>query len=225
MASRKPTTTPTNKRTTAKSKGSKTKGPSESVSPQATLGEVAEANASKKAKGAPPPPRDNLVENFERMLPCKLTDVEVLEKSRERSYLGALIEQKESEIEQYKERVKTEIDRMKQDVTALVSQDKSLRLTIALGTIDRMTKCQRIKDWHLQSVREIRLDTMPPTQLGEPRCMTPNESDEGVASWVGTALEKATTKATEVPINNEADHDEDESSDDEPPAKGTEIKY
>ena len=225
MASRTNTTTPHNKTETSKlpkerkaRKGngkpevadfSATDDTEEGAPLQAKLGDVAEAKASKKAKGKSPPPRENLVENFERMLPCKLTDVELLEKSRERSHLSRQINAKNTEIEAHKKRMKNEIERMCQEVAKLVDEDKSLCITIELGTIDRLTRCQRVKDWNLKSIREFRLDTMPTQQLGEPQAMTPMESDEGIASWVGTEFEKA-TKKSDVPINNEDDADDDE---------------
>ena len=199
---KKTTTTPTNKLDTANVKALKTatkkssKGldtlepsPKESV---ATLGEIAEAKATKK-KG-PPPPKDPKVENFERLLPCKLTDAELLEKSKERSYNGQRIDALKEGLDNYRKEVKTEVDRRLNEIAGLESQDRAIRIQIGQGTIDRMTRCQRVFNYTARPqpiVTEIRLDTCPPLQLSE-RAMTPAECDEGVGSWTGTAFEKVT---------------------------------
>jgi len=157
-----------------------------------TLGDVAEAKATKK-KG-PPPPRDPKVENFERLLPCKLTDVELLEKSQERSYIGQRIDSLTESRDNYIKEAKTEVARRNDEIRGLTATDRSIRINIGQGTVERLTRCQRVFDYQARPqpmVRELRIDTSPPTQLSE-RVMEPAEIDEGVGTWVGTAFEKVT---------------------------------
>ncbi len=163
-----------------------------------TLGEAAEMSARKK-KG-PPPPRDPKVENFERMLPCKLTDAEKLEMSAERSYFGQRIDSLTEAMENYIKSAKTEVARRKDEIAGLISTDRSIRVNIGQGTIERLVRCQRVFNYTARPqpiVTELRIDTAPPTQLSE-RAMTPEESDEGVGSWVGTSFEKITKTGPSV---------------------------
>jgi len=157
-----------------------------------TLGEVAEAKATKK-KG-PPPPRDPKVEYFERELPCVLTDVEKAEMSQERCYLGQRVDALTEAMENYVTSAKTEVARRKDEIAGIISTDRSIRINLGNGTIQRLTRC--VRTWHYDRrpqplMIESRLDTSPPAQLSE-RAMTPEESDEGIGSWVGTAFDKVT---------------------------------
>jgi len=209
MARPKKTTTPTNKldqsakvkpEKSSKSNGKKTDIERElEDSPLGTtLGEAAEMSARKK-KGHPPP-RDPKVENFERMLPCKLTDTEKLEMSAERSYIGQRIDALNEAMENYIKSAKTEVARRKDEIAGLISTDRSIRINIGQGTIERLTRCQRVFNYTARPqplVTELRIDTAPPTQLSE-RAMTPEESDEGVGSWVGTSFEKITKTGPSV---------------------------
>ena len=216
MARPKKTTTPTNKlEQSAKAKPAKgAKGVRkltdierelEEAPLGTTLGEAAEMSARKK-KG-PPPPRDPKVENFERLLPCKLTDVEILEKSKERSYNGQRIDALKEALDNYKKEARTEVERRTNEISGLESQDRAIRIQIGQGTIDRMTRCQRVFNYTARPqpiVTELRIDTAPPTQLSE-RAMTPEESDEGVGSWVGTSFEKITKTGPSVKDEDEDD--------------------
>lgn len=190
------TTTPTNKKdgtskpTTKKSKGSKPVASSEQPKPgeplKTNLLEAAQKHVKPKAA---PPPRENRVENFERELPCKLTDSQVLEKSRERSYLGSLIDQKTGALELKKKEFKQQLEALQQEIDTLAAQDKQIRLMIQLGTQNRLVNCQRVFDYSLAQVRELRLDTIPPQTVTEARAMSPAELDEGRGNWTGTAFE------------------------------------
>ena len=130
------------------------------------------------------------------MLPCKLTDGETLQMSRERSYIGRQLDQVNDELEQLKERHKQEIDLKKGRIAELSGQDKQLRIAIDVGAIDRLTKCQREFNWSQTQVRETRIDLMPVGELSV-RAMTPTELDEGLPNWAGTAFEGVKVKETD----------------------------
>jgi len=158
---------------------------------QATVGEVAESAATKK-KG-PPPPRETMIEHFDRMLPCKLTDNEQLELSRERCYNGQRVDSLQESLENFVKETKTEVDRRKNEIAGIESADRATRIQLSQGTVNKLTRCRR--EWHWTgrvqpTIIELREDTVPNAVVSE-RAMEPHEVDMGLGSWTGTALEKA----------------------------------
>jgi len=178
------TTTPSNKKdgthgaksSKAKKKSSAEQEPNEENDTpkplQATIGEAL------MAKGARPANEVQVI-NFDRRLPCTLTHAQVTDRGRRMKELRrtvkfseAMLTTEKEEWDKKKKSIETDIARASADINNLADE-------IGDEAEYRDVRCQRVFDYKLMQVREVRTDTSPPKQLQEPRAMTARECEEG----------------------------------------------
>ena len=180
-------TTPSNKRdVVAKPKGGKRKTTQqdaaeveETAAPlQATLGEQMIAKGKK-------PVDEVQVINFDRRLPCSISPVELKERAvrigelrDHKSKLDRQLEQEQKDWKQKKESIENDLAKVGQEIDDLTDE-------IGKQKQYRDVKCQRVFDYKLMQVREVRLDMTPPALLQEPRPMTAREVEEGYTNADG----------------------------------------
>jgi hypothetical protein len=238
MASRKPTTTPSNKHETSKlpkerkARKSKGNGADEPIlyedlltgKPlQTTLGEVVKSKRNEREI-----PREVRLENYVKRLPCILSAEQVKCKLSEIKDLRRQKSREDAVLVQ----LKSDYDKAKKDCESRLAQAESALSILLDETCDGIeykdVACQRVWDYPLIQVREYRTDRTPLELIGEPRPM--NNAELQMPTLDQLAPSDLTTNPGKsypiggdsgpgtVPINNEADHD------DEPPAD-MEVKY
>ena len=190
---RKTTTTPSNKKTDTQNakpgKGKKPKGlltdgedralSEEASKPmQATIGEVLAAKGTR-------PVNEVQVINFDRRLPCRITSAEITDRARQMKDLRLTIRNCEVLLVSEKEEWDKKKKSIESDIGKATTECNRLADEIGDEAEYRDVRCQRIFDYKLMQVREVRTDTCPPKQLQEPRAMTAREVEEGYTNADG----------------------------------------
>lgn len=116
--------------------------------------------------------QDDMIETVDcdKLLPVPLTD-------RERLELGQNIARVYNSIGEEKDQAKADAEAHKASITEM---EKGLGLdarTLRIGSVERMVKCQVIKDYRHGSVRIVRLDT---GNTVDARPMTSEERQQGM---------------------------------------------
>jgi flagellar motility protein MotE (MotC chaperone) len=224
MAKKKTTTTPTNKLETASNvvalkkatkKGSKgldvlapKSAPSEGESKplQSTIGE---ALAAKGAK----PVHEVQVINFDRRLPCPLNSAQLTDRAKRMKELRRTVKQNEALLTSEKEEWDKRKKSIESDISKASSEINDLADEIGDEAEYRDVRCQRVFDYQLMEVREVRTDTTPPKQLQEPRAMTAREVEEGYTNNDGER-QPATAEQEKPNVTDDSIPFGDESTDD-----------
>ena len=196
MAKKKttPTTTPSNKLEQAAkvkpAKGAKGKaaisGDPDAKPLQATIGEVL------IAKGTKPIDEVQLI-NFDRRLPCALTTAEITDRARRIKELRRTIKQSETMLTTEKEEFDKKKKSLESDISKANAEVANLSDEIGDEAEYRDVRCQRVFDYKLMQVREVRTDMSPPKQLQEPRAMTAREVEEGYTNDNGARKAESPT--------------------------------
>ena len=191
MTRTKTTTTPTNKNNTAqkvntsKGKKSRTTPPdtdeveaSESPRLQTTIGEQL------AAKGAKPANEVQII-NFDRRLPVALTPGELKDRAKRIQELRRTVKQSEMMLENETKDYKKRKESLESNISRATAEINELADQIGDEAEYRDVRCQRVFDYQLMQVREIRTDTQPPKLLQEPRPMTAREVEDGYTNADG----------------------------------------
>jgi hypothetical protein len=169
--------------------------------PLATIGDA--VTAKREARDIP---REVRLENFTKRLPCKLTDDERQTKLREIKDLKGQIDREEQTLTN----LKTEYDGAKKSCEARINQSSARREQLISETCDgveyRDVACQRVFDYPLVQVRELRNDTNPPELLQAPRPMNAAEMQLDLTSD-GVSIKDIATQPIDDDKNDEVDFD------------------
>lgn len=205
MARKTTTTTPTNKKDTA-GKAKKEKAgfaisataEEESKPLQASIGEALVAKGTK-------PVHEVQIVNFDRRLPCALTAPELRDRAQRMKELRRTVKASEALLVTEKEEYDKKKRSLESDISKAEAEINDLADQIGDEAVYRDVRCQRVFDYQLMQVREVRTDTCPPRPLQEPRPMTAREVEEGY-----TLEDGARQPAAETASNPEPSESEDE---------------
>jgi hypothetical protein len=222
------TTTPTNKDTTAakvkaprKPRATKTtpQDTAEDEPPagkplQATIGEVLVAKGAK-------PVNEVQVVNFDRRLPCPLTSGELTQRAVRIQELRKMVSHTDKQLANEKEVYAQVKASLESDLSKAKSEIDELTEEIAEQSVHRDVRCQRVFDYRLMQVKELRMDRTPPEPLQESRPMTAREAEQGYTNDDGKREGKS---FEDVSAKSNSDHAEPE-EDDEPAGDEVELYY
>jgi predicted RNase H-like nuclease (RuvC/YqgF family) len=174
---------------------------------------MAEAMIAKGAK----PVNEVQVVNFDRRLPCPLTTAEVIQRAqtiKELRSQTAHLERRMTEEKEEFTRIKGEFDQARASIESEASKLRSsvedLTGEIAEQSVHRDVRCQRVFDYRLMQVKELRMDRTPPEPLQESRPMTAREAEQGYTNDDGKRKGKS---FEEVSQKDNTHNDEPESDD------------
>jgi hypothetical protein len=230
------TTTPSNKNTTAakakppKASKSKTTQPAtgeaepETKPLQSTIGEVLVAKGAK-------PINEVQVVNFDRRLPCPLTTAEVIQRAQTIKELRSTVAHLDRRMTEEKEefaRIKGEFDQAKTSIESEASKIRStiedLTYEIAEQSVHRDVRCQRVFDYRLMQVKELRMDRTPPEPLQESRPMTAREAEQGYTNDDGKREGKSFEDVSQRDDTDHAEPEEDDGIIDDAMPMGDEVE-
>lgn len=137
----------------------------------ASIGDTLDAKGTLKTKEVE-------VENFTRRLPCDLSDSEIISKSRQAYRLGKDIEAERTQIDLAKSTYEGVKKSCEGRIAGLDAERSRLMQEVNDGKEYRDTQCQRVRDWKLGEVRELRIDVSPPFELDKRPMTGPERQKE-----------------------------------------------
>lgn len=222
---KKKTTTPTNKDNTAAkakpAKGKKSKPITISASDETADSETSPAKGSNAtigealaAKGVKPVDPVQIV-NFERRLKHSLSAAELTDRAVRVGELRTLKKEQEESLEREKEEWKKRKETIETEIEDTEKEIAKVTDEIGGQCVWLETRCQRVYDYRLMQVREMRIDTSPPQLIHAPRAMTPKEAQDGYTNADGKRTPVAEVPAAvepSEPVESEQEPDEDDGS-------------